>query len=67
VLLLRAVRSALERLRRIELTVHADNAPAIALYRSTGFKQEGEMRDAVLIDRQNKNALLLAIVERSHR
>ena len=62
-----ALRHAFEKFTRIELTVHADNAPAIALYRSAGFKQEGEMQDAVLIDGQYKNALLMAIVRRSDR
>ncbi|CAE6837267.1 GNAT family N-acetyltransferase [Paraburkholderia haematera] len=42
-------------LRRIELTVFADNAPAIALYRKFGFVEEGRsrgyaMRDGVLAD-----------------
>jgi putative acetyltransferase len=42
-------------LRRIELTVFADNAPAIALYRKSGFAEEGRsrayaMRDGVLAD-----------------
>jgi L-phenylalanine/L-methionine N-acetyltransferase len=42
-------------LRRIELTVFADNAPAIALYRKSGFVEEGRsrgyaMRDGKLVD-----------------
>jgi putative acetyltransferase len=42
-------------LRRIELTVFTDNAPAIALYRRFGFVEEGRsrgyaMRDGVLAD-----------------
>jgi putative acetyltransferase len=42
-------------LRRIELTVFADNVPAIALYRKFGFIEEGRsrgfaMRDGVLAD-----------------
>jgi L-phenylalanine/L-methionine N-acetyltransferase len=42
-------------LRRLELTVFTDNAPAIALYRSFGFVEEGcsrgyAMRDGVLAD-----------------
>lgn len=31
-------------LRRLELTVYTDNAPALALYRRFGFETEGEMR-----------------------
>lgn len=42
-------------LRRIDLTVFVDNAPAIALYRKFGFVEEGRsrgfaMRDGVLAD-----------------
>lgn len=42
-------------LRRIDLTVFADNTPAIALYRKFGFVEEGRsrgfaMRDGVLAD-----------------
>ncbi len=42
-------------LRRLELTVFADNAPAIALYRSAGFTLEGThrgfaLRDGMLVD-----------------
>lgn len=42
-------------LRRIELTVFADNAPAITLYRKFGFVEEGRsrgyaMREGVLAD-----------------
>ncbi|MFM0283849.1 GNAT family N-acetyltransferase [Paraburkholderia sediminicola] len=42
-------------LRRIDLTVFSDNAPAIALYRKFGFVEEGRsrgfaMRDGILAD-----------------
>jgi putative acetyltransferase len=42
-------------LRRLELTVFVDNAPAIALYRKFGFVEEGRsrafaMRDGMLVD-----------------
>ena len=42
-------------LRRLELTVHADNANAIALYQQFGFVEEGlfrayALRDGVLVD-----------------
>ncbi len=42
-------------LKRIELTVYTDNAPAIALYRSFGFAVEGThrgyaLRDGVYVD-----------------
>jgi RimJ/RimL family protein N-acetyltransferase len=50
---------------RVELTVNADNARAIALYKKVGFKIEGLMRDAVLIDGDYKDLILMAIVDRS--
>lgn len=37
-------------LRRVELTVYTDNAPALALYRKFGFETEGEMRDYAVQD-----------------
>ncbi|MCU4159988.1 GNAT family N-acetyltransferase [Acidiphilium sp. AL] len=37
-------------LRRISLTVNADNARGIALYRKFGFEVEGGLRDEVLRD-----------------
>ena len=49
---------------RIELTVHADNARAIALYNKVGFKTEGLLKDAVLIDGQYNDLILMAIVDR---
>ena len=35
-------------LRRVELTVNADNARAIDLYKRMGFEQEGLLRDYAL-------------------
>ena len=37
-------------LRRIELTVHATNGRAMALYESERFAREGVFRDAICID-----------------
>lgn len=42
-------------LQRVDLTVYADNAPAIALYRKFGFVEEGRhrafaLRDGVFVD-----------------
>lgn len=56
--LLAALVEAAERwhgVRRLELTVFTDNAPAIALYRKFGFVHEGTfralaLRDGVLVD-----------------
>jgi putative acetyltransferase len=36
--------------RRIELTVYVDNAPAIALYTRFGFEREGLLRQYALRD-----------------
>jgi RimJ/RimL family protein N-acetyltransferase len=49
---------------RIEITVHADNARAIALYNKVAFKTEGLLKDAVLIDGQYNDLILMAIVDR---
>jgi RimJ/RimL family protein N-acetyltransferase len=51
-------------LKRIELTVHADNTRATALYERVGFKHEGLKRDAALIDGVVKDVLLMAMVFR---
>jgi RimJ/RimL family protein N-acetyltransferase len=49
---------------RIELNVHADNTPAIRLYEKVGFKPEGVMRDAALIDGQFKDVIFMAKIDR---
>ena len=53
------------RLVRIELTVHADNSRAVALYERIGFKTEGVLKDAVRLDGRYKDLILMAIVDRS--
>jgi RimJ/RimL family protein N-acetyltransferase len=50
---------------RVELTVHADNARAIALYEKVGFETEGTLKDAVRIDGRYKDLILMAIVNHS--
>jgi ribosomal protein S18 acetylase RimI-like enzyme len=49
------------RLEKIELTVHASNTPAIALYRRHGFIEEGRRRRAWLVDGLYDDILLLAL------
>ncbi|CUW90043.1 GNAT family N-acetyltransferase [Rhizobium pusense] len=49
-------------LHRVELSVHADNARAIALYEKIGFVHEGRARDAVLIDGRYIDSLNMAII-----
>jgi L-amino acid N-acyltransferase YncA len=41
-----------------------DNERAIALYERVGFKKEGTMQDAALIDGRYKDVILMAIVDR---
>jgi RimJ/RimL family protein N-acetyltransferase len=48
---------------RFELTVHSDNERAIALYEKVGFKKEGTLKDAALIDGHYKDVILMAIVD----
>jgi len=47
---------------RIELTVRADNGPAIALYRRFGFEAEGLMRRYLIVDGLYYDALMMARV-----
>ena len=51
---------------RIELTVNADNAPAIALYERVGFTKEGILRDASLTDGVYRDLILMAMVDRAN-
>jgi RimJ/RimL family protein N-acetyltransferase len=52
---------------RVELFVHSDNARAISLYDKVGFVREGVQRDAVYIDGEYRDAIVMAIVEREKR
>ena len=47
-------------LRRLELTVYADNAPALALYCRLGFELEGRHRAYALRDGEYVDALTMA-------
>jgi RimJ/RimL family protein N-acetyltransferase len=51
-------------LTRVELSVHADNARAIALYERVGFVAEGAVRDAICIDGEYRDAISMAIIFR---
>jgi putative acetyltransferase len=47
-------------LRRLELTVFTDNAPAIALYERHGFVPEGALREYAFRDGSYVDALMMA-------
>jgi RimJ/RimL family protein N-acetyltransferase len=47
-------------IERVELSVHADNARAIALYEKVGFVREGLARKSVRIDGRYKDAIHMA-------
>lgn len=49
--------------RRIELTVFADNAPAIAVYRKHGFEVEGTGKQFALRDGEYVDALFMARIQ----
>lgn len=68
---LRLINAALAQARkigfvRIELSVHSDNARAISLYEKVGFVTEGVQRDAVKIDEQYLDTIMMAIVDRKN-
>lgn len=48
---------------RVELTVHADNPRAVALYERVGFVHEGTKRRATCIDGRFGDAIMMAITE----
>lgn len=49
-------------LTRVELEVRADNAPAIALYESMGFVQEGRKRNGDRLDGVYCDSLMMGLV-----
>jgi RimJ/RimL family protein N-acetyltransferase len=51
-------------LTRVELSVHADNARAIALYKKVGFLTEGVVRDAICIDGEYRDAINMSLILR---
>jgi RimJ/RimL family protein N-acetyltransferase len=50
---------------RIELTVRAENARAVALYEKFGFEKEGVCRDAILVDGRYEDLIMMANIDRS--
>ncbi len=58
-----ALRAARETgIERVELSVHADNHRAIALYEKVGFVREGLARKSVRIDGRYKDAIHMALL-----
>ena len=51
-------------LRRVQLTVFADNARAIALYEKTGFVREGAQREFLLRDGRPQDMLMYGLLRR---
>lgn len=49
-------------IERVELSVHADNERAIALYERVGFVREGLARRSVRIDGRYKDAIHMALI-----
>jgi putative acetyltransferase len=47
-------------LTRLELSVYVDNAPAIAVYRKFGFKEEGRFERYAFRDGEYVDALTMA-------
>jgi RimJ/RimL family protein N-acetyltransferase len=47
--------------RKLTLGVFASNAPALALYRKLGFRQEGRLKGQVILRRKPVDELLMAL------
>jgi ribosomal protein S18 acetylase RimI-like enzyme len=60
-----ALEEARKRYVRVELTVRAQNASAIALYEKFGFEREGICRDAIFVDGSYEDMIVMANVDRS--
>ena len=60
-----ALEEGCKRYVRIELTVRAENARAIALYEKFGFEREGICRDAIFVDGRYEDLIIMANVDRS--
>jgi ribosomal protein S18 acetylase RimI-like enzyme len=60
-----ALEEGRKRYVRIELTVRAENARAIALYKKFGFEREGICRDAIFVDGRYEDLVIMANVDRS--
>ncbi len=52
---------------RVELTAHADNLRAIALYEKLGFQREGVTRDSVCFDGRFVDSLVMALIDQENR
>jgi RimJ/RimL family protein N-acetyltransferase len=52
---------------RIELTAHADNLRAIALYEKLGFQREGVTRDSVCFDGRFVDSVVMAWIDAENR
>ena len=52
---------------RVELTAHADNLRAIALYEKLGFQHEGLKRDSACFDGRFVDSLVMALIDQENR
>jgi RimJ/RimL family protein N-acetyltransferase len=52
---------------RVELTAHADNLRAIALYEKLGFVHEGVRRDSICIDGRFVDSVVMARIDAENR
>ena len=53
-------------LNRIQVEVLEEHATAIHLFRQSGFKEEGKLREAVFKDNQAKDVLVMGLLKREY-
>ncbi|MGH9905645.1 MAG: GNAT family N-acetyltransferase, partial [Pyrinomonadaceae bacterium] len=54
-------------LHRVQVHVFSENVPAIRLYEKVGFKREGVLRNAVVIDGKTLDVLIMSVLSSEYK